>query len=105
AFAEPEILEEVVAGGLPSITAATPGESELRRDVRDIAASGIGRSEGERISGSVSIAVPILRDDGIIAAIGVMAPSGRASLAWRTRVARLLQESARSVQGALQAVV
>lgn len=105
AFAEPEILEEVVAGGLPSITATTPGESELRRDVRDIAASGIGRSEGERISGSVSIAVPILRDDGIIAAIGVMAPSGRASLAWRTRVARLLQESARSVQGALQAVV
>ena len=103
AFAEPEILEEVVAGGLASLTQATPRETELRRDLRDIASTGVGRSEGERVSGSVSVAVPIMREDGIIAAIGVLAPSNRASLAWRTRVARLLQESARSIQGDLQA--
>ena len=61
----------------------------------------MGRSEGERISGSVGIAVPILRDDGIVAAIGVIAPYGRASLAWRTRVTRLLQDAARTIGGAL----
>jgi DNA-binding IclR family transcriptional regulator len=49
----------------------------------------------------VSIAVPILQDDGIVAAIGVIAPSGRASLAWRGRVARLLQDAARTVGSSL----
>ena len=101
AYAEPEILDEVIDGGLTPITAATPGEADLRRDLADIAATGIGRSEGERLSGSVSIAVPILRDDGIVAAIGVIAPSGRASLAWRGRVGRLLQDAARSIGVAL----
>jgi DNA-binding IclR family transcriptional regulator len=101
AYAEPEILDEVIAGGLPPITAATPSEVELRRHLAEIVAAGVGRSEGERISGSVGIAVPILRDDGIVAAIGVIAPYGRASLAWRARVARLLVDAARTIGGAI----
>ena len=101
AYAEPEILDEVIAGGLPSLTGATPDEAQLRRDVADILATGVGRSEGERVSGAVGIAVPILRDDGIVAAIGVVAPSGRASLAWRTRVTRLLQDAGGSISSAL----
>jgi DNA-binding IclR family transcriptional regulator len=49
----------------------------------------------------VGIAVPILRDDGIVAAIGVLAPQARAGLAWQTRVSRLLQDAARTVAGSI----
>jgi IclR family acetate operon transcriptional repressor len=101
AYAPPEILEEVVDGGVQPVTSATPDEAQLRRDLDDILATGVGRSDGELVSGSVSIAVPILREDGIVAAIGVIAPAGRASLAWRTRVARLLQDASRTVVGGL----
>ena len=101
AYAPPEILDEVLAGGVEPLTAATPDGEDLRRDLDAIMASGIGRSEGELISGAVGIAVPILRDDGIVAAIGVLAPQGRAGLAWQTRVSRLLQDAARAVAGSI----
>ena len=61
------------------------------------------RSVGEVVSGSVAIAAPIFREDGIVAAIGVIGPEGRCGLAWRTRVARLLPGAASSVVGALGA--
>jgi len=102
AYAPAEILDEVVAGGLTSLTPATPDAEGLQRDLEEILATGVGRSEGEAIPGSVTIAVPILREDGIVAAIGVIAPIGRASLAWRTRVARLLGDAARTVSGTLR---
>jgi IclR family transcriptional regulator, acetate operon repressor len=101
AYAPPEILDEVLANGVTPVTAASPDETELRRHLEEIVSTGVGRSEGEVVSGSVSIAVPIMRDDGIVAAIGVVSPVGRASLAWRTRVARLLQDAARTVAGSI----
>lgn len=99
AYAPPEILDEILHQGLQSLTAATPDETQLRSDLETILATGLARSEGEAISGSVSIAVPILRSDGILASLGVIAPYGRASLAWRTRVAHLLKEAASAVSG------
>jgi DNA-binding IclR family transcriptional regulator len=102
AYAPAEILDEVVGGGLQAVTSATPGEAQLRADLEEILASGIGRSEGEVVSGSVTIAVPILREDGIVGSIGVIAPYGRANLAWRTRVARRLQDAAATVAGGLR---
>lgn len=101
AYAPAEILDEVLHQGLQPLTAATPDETQLRADLEAILATGLARSEGEAISGSVSIAVPILRSDGILASLGVIAPYGRASLAWRTRVAHLIQDAAGAVGGAL----
>ena len=102
AYAPTEILDEVIAAGLSSLTPATPDADGLRRDLEEIVATGVGRSEGESIPGSVTIAVPILREDGIVGAIGVIAPIGRAGLAWRTRVARLLGAAASTVSGTLK---
>jgi IclR family acetate operon transcriptional repressor len=101
AYAPAEILEEVLAGGVEPLTAATPDEADLRRDLDAIVATGVGRSEGELISGAVGIAVPILREDGIVAAIGVLAPQARAGLAWQARVSRLLLDAARTVAGSI----
>jgi DNA-binding IclR family transcriptional regulator len=92
-YAPPEIQDEVLAGA--------PDARALRRDLRAVAADGIARSEGEPLSGVVAMAVPILREDGIVAAIGLLAPNERATLAWRTRAARLLGEGAASIAGSL----
>jgi DNA-binding IclR family transcriptional regulator len=99
AFAPPDILDEVLAEDGPVPGPADP--ERLRADLSDIIASGVARSVGEVVSGSVAIAVPIFREDGIVAAIGVIGPEVRCGLAWRTRVARLLPGAAGSVVGAL----
>jgi DNA-binding IclR family transcriptional regulator len=100
AFAPEDILDEVIAqDGLATPAALDP--ERLRADLAEIVTSGVARSVGEVVSGSVAIAVPIFREDGIVAAIGVTGPEGRCGLAWRTRVARLLPGAAGSVVGAL----
>ena len=99
AFAPPEILDEVLAADTRSPGA--PIEDRLRADLADIVTSGVARSVGEAIGSSVAIAVPIFREDGIVAAIGVVGPESRCGLGWRTRVARLLPGAASSVVGAL----
>jgi DNA-binding IclR family transcriptional regulator len=52
------------SSGVPA--AAPPADVRQRDDLREIATDGIARSAGEFISGSVAIAVPIIRD-GIVA--------------------------------------
>src|SRR4051794_31565670 len=101
AFAPPEILDEVLA--VDSRSEDAPSDDRLRADLAEIVASGVARSVGEAITSSVAIAVPIFREDGIVAAIGVAGPESRCGLAWRTRVARLLPGAANSVVGALGA--
>jgi DNA-binding IclR family transcriptional regulator len=98
AFAPPEILDEVIAAE-PGPDALGP--DRLRADLAEIVTSGVARSVGEVIPSAVAIAVPIFREDGIVAAIGVVGPESRCGLAWRTRVARLLPGAASSVVGAL----
>jgi DNA-binding IclR family transcriptional regulator len=94
AYAPDEIQDEVLA------TASRAGA--LRRDLATVRADGIARSEGEQFSGTVAMAVPILRDDGIVAAVGLLAPTDRATLAWRARAGRLLVEGAAAINGALR---
>jgi DNA-binding IclR family transcriptional regulator len=73
----------------------------LRADLADVVSTGVARSVGDGLSGAVAIAVPIFREDGIVAAVGVVGPESRCGLAWRTRVARLLPGAASSIVGAL----
>jgi DNA-binding IclR family transcriptional regulator len=98
AFAPEDIQDEVLALE-PPLRAAD--RRRLRRDLDDIVRTGMARSDGEVVSGAVSIAVPIFRQDGIVAAIGVIGPESRCGLAWRSRVAKLLPAAAGSIVGAL----
>jgi len=98
AFAPPDVQEEVLGVEAP----AGPDDPErLRADLADVVTSGVARSLGEVVSGSVAIAVPIFRHDGIVAAVGVIGPESRCGLAWRTRVAKLLPGAAGSIVGLL----
>jgi DNA-binding IclR family transcriptional regulator len=98
AFAPPEIQEEALALERPP---GGPDQERLRADLAEVVTTGVARSVGEVLSGTVEIAVPIFRHDGIVAAIGVIGPEARCGLAWRTRVAKLLPGAAGSIVGAL----
>jgi DNA-binding IclR family transcriptional regulator len=102
AFAPEDVLDEVLGQESPGGPLGLDPE-RLRAELAEVVTSGVARSAGEVISGSVAIAVPIFREDGIVAAIGVIGPEARCGLAWRTRVARLLPGAAGSIVGALGA--
>lgn len=101
AFAPDEILDEVLGQGLEPITRATPDEARLRQDLAAILEHGGAESSGESIAGSSSVAVPILGRDGIVGALCLVAPAGRATPVWTARAHRLLREARRSVEAAL----
>ena len=89
AFAPPEVLDEVLAQDLVRITDRTPTEAELRATLGGIVMTGMAISEGELIEGSVAMAAPVFREDGIVGAIAVIGPAFRCDEAWRTRAGRL----------------
>lgn len=93
AFAPSDVQDEAVT------MAEDPGA--LRAELARAAGDGVARDEGELYSGTMSIAVPVLREDGIVAAIGVLAPAERANLAWRTTTTRLLLDAAAGIRAAL----
>ena len=101
AFAPPDVLEEVLAQDLVRITDRTPTEEDLRASLSGVVMAGTASSEGELIEGSVALAAPLFREDGIVGAIALLGPAFRCDQAWRTRAGRLLQEAARTINAAL----
>jgi DNA-binding IclR family transcriptional regulator len=97
AFAPPEVLDEILAQDLVRITDRTPTEDELRATLGGIVMTGMAISEGELIEGSVAMAVPVFREDGIVGAIALVGPAFRCDEAWRTRSGRLLQAAGRTI--------
>jgi DNA-binding IclR family transcriptional regulator len=94
AYAPPEVQEEVLG------TVDDP--AALQAELARVLADGIARSEGAVIPGTVTIAVPVMRDDGIVAALAVLAPADRATLAWRTRASRVLVDAAGAISRSLR---
>ena len=73
----------------------------MRAGLGVIVMTGMATSEGELVAGSVAMAAPLFREDGIVGAIGLLGPAFRCDDAWRARAGRLLQEAAREVNAAL----
>lgn len=101
AFAPPEVLDEVLAPGLDVITADTLDAEALRDSLGQIVLTGLAMSHGERIPGTVSIAAPVFREDGIVGAIAVVGPLSRCDAAWQARASRAVHEAARTLNAAL----
>jgi DNA-binding IclR family transcriptional regulator len=100
AYAPQEIRDEVLGGvdGWPEDPA--PGSVA---DLAAVVANGLAISDSEPIAGSVGIAAPVLRDDGIVAAVGVIAPAARATPAWRSRASGLVVAAGAGIGRALRA--
>ncbi len=101
AFAPPEILAEVLLGDLDPLTPATLDEDGLRASLGDIVLTGLATSHGERIRGTVALAAPVFREDGIVGAIAVVGPESRCDAAWQARAARAIHEAASTLNAAL----
>jgi IclR family transcriptional regulator, acetate operon repressor len=101
AFAPPDLVDEVVGQGIVPITPQTPSEADLRALLSETVTNRLAISEGELIPGSVAMAVPIFRDDGIVAALGVTGPAERCGLPWRARLRRLLPSAAETIMASL----
>jgi DNA-binding IclR family transcriptional regulator len=101
AFAPSEILEEVLAQDLRRYTPDTPTETELREGIGSIVMTGMAVSDGELIAGTVAVAAPVFREDGIVGAIAVIGPASRCDDEWRGRAGRFLLEAARTINAEL----
>ncbi len=101
AFAPTDVLDEVLAQDLIRITDNTPTEGELRDRLGRIVMTGVAVSEAELVDGTVSMAAPVFREDGIVGAIAVLGPAFRCDDAWQTRTRRLLQQAARAINAEL----
>jgi DNA-binding IclR family transcriptional regulator len=94
AYAPAEIQAAVLAE-------LTDGDT-LRRQLPALVAAGCAQDDGATFAGAVTIAVPVLRDDGIIASIALSAPSDRATRRWVPRARRALQDAAMVIEASLR---
>lgn len=101
AFAPAEVLDEVLAQDRGRVAPNSPTEQVLRDGLAAVVMAGLATSKGELIEGSIAVAAPIFRADGIVGAIAVLGPAFRCGAAWRARAARLVPAAARAINAAL----
>lgn len=101
AFAPPEVLAEVLAADLDPLTPDTLDAGALRDSLGEIVLTGLATSHGERIPGTVALAAPVFREDGIVGAIAVVGPAFRCGPAWQARAGRAVHEAASTLNAAL----
>lgn len=85
------------------VVAETPGATRaVRAELRRIAAAGVALGESDAPDRVVTLAVPILREEGIAGALGLRGPADRCDAAWRERAERLLREGAAAIVEAIR---
>jgi IclR family transcriptional regulator, acetate operon repressor len=104
AFAPADIMKEVTDSDIAPITSNTPSREALPGMLDKVRSRGVAVSEGELISGSVTVAVPIIRRDGIVGSLAVTGPEARCGIAWRASVRKLLPAAAAKLVAALEDV-
>ena len=90
---------EVVDAALADVVEA----AAIRRALPRIVAAGFAEDDGLTFPGATTLAVPVLRDDGIVAALGVAAPAERASRSWQAKARRGLRRATGQLERTLRA--
>jgi len=94
----PEVVDEILAGPLPRITARTTTDpGRLRAELERIRRLGYAYSKGELTPGVVGVAVPVLYGDQLLGALAVAGPSSRLPGARVPAVVRELRVAAEGV--------
>jgi DNA-binding IclR family transcriptional regulator len=94
AFAPPEVQDAALAD--------IAGGSAIRTSLEPVEAEAIATDFGETFLGVTTLAVPILRADGIVAAVCVAAPTERAARRWQARARGALRRSATDIEALLE---
>ena len=95
AFAPPEV-QDAALGDIP-------GGADIRASLAPVATEAVATDIGETFLGVTTVAVPIMRTDGIVAAVCVAAPTDRAGRRWLARTRGALRRAAADIQAAIQA--
>jgi IclR family acetate operon transcriptional repressor len=77
AYAPTAVVDEVIAGGLPTFTAATPSAGRLRQQLEMIRASGYCVTVGELDEHVVAVGVPVFMGRTLVGALSVAGPEDR----------------------------
>ncbi|NKX55586.1 IclR family transcriptional regulator [Arthrobacter mobilis] len=79
AFSPPQVLEDVIATGLPPVGPGTiTDEKSLRRELADIAATGLAYERNESAMGSCCVASPVMDAGGaLVASLSVSGKTGQ----------------------------
>jgi DNA-binding IclR family transcriptional regulator len=93
AYAPPEVHDAALDG--------VADASAVREALALIETDGSAQDEGEAITGATTLAVPVMRADGIVAAVGVAAPNERATRRWQARTRGALRRAATQIEVAL----
>lgn len=87
------LLAHAPAEVVDAALAEVPDATAIRRALPRIVAAGFAVDDGLTVPGATTLAAPVLRDDGIVAALGIIAPAERASGRWQTRARRSLRRA------------
>jgi DNA-binding IclR family transcriptional regulator len=93
AFAPTEVQEAALA--------ELPEEAAVRRALAGIVDDGTAQDDGDTFAGVTTLAVPVMRSDGIVAAVAVAAPSERAGRRWAARARGALRRAATQIEASL----
>jgi len=99
AYAPEEIQDAALTAA--DVGAGAEAQSEARDRLPKIVFAGYAEDTDETFPGAVTIAVPVLRDDGIVAAIAIAAPTDRATRRWVGRARARLQAAATAIERSL----
>jgi DNA-binding IclR family transcriptional regulator len=95
AFAPPEVQDAALAD--------IPGGPGIRDSLELVEPEAVATDVGETFLGVTTVAVPILRADGIVAAVCVAGPTERAGRRWQARTRGALRRAAADIQAGLEA--
>ncbi|MFC7518855.1 IclR family transcriptional regulator [Herbaspirillum sp. GCM10030257] len=95
AFAPTSVFDDVLTEDLERYTDRTlTRREELCAELSRIRSQGYSLSNGEVVSGTVAIAVPLIDSTGVVAALGASIPSSRATEGVVTDVLEVLRQAA-----------
>jgi len=97
----PAETADQVASAVEALVDAEARAAALRSTLRKVARAGVAISLDQPIEGALAVAVPILRPDGIVGAVGLIGPAFRCDDAWVARVRRRLPAAARRITAEL----
>jgi DNA-binding IclR family transcriptional regulator len=93
AFAPEEVQDAALAD--------VPGGSAVHQALARVASEALATDTGDTFIGVTTVAVPIMRADGIVAAICVAAPGERAGRRWQARTRGALRRAASEIEASL----
>jgi DNA-binding IclR family transcriptional regulator len=93
AYAPPEVVDAALADVVEA--------AAVRRALPRIVAAGFAQDDGLTFPGATTLAAPVLREDGIVAALGVAAPAERANGRWEAKARRALRKATATLERTL----